>query len=144
MTMVRTLASALTLLVVAAPIPADARRLPEPTVASFLAKHNRLSHSKKEMQPAFVFHEARLVLNQIYTAGGKAVLLNQRALKEGRAPLFCSPYKGGALGLNIEELHAFFETIPADRRSQSLNDGIIGFARSKYPCPAAPAASPGR
>ena len=107
------------------------------TIATFLATHARLSHSKDEITLGGADFYAHSLLSSIYGSGAKAMAANETASKSGHA-MFCMPAGQTGFALNIEELHAFFDTIPADQRGMSIDDGMLRFIEHKFPCAATP------
>jgi hypothetical protein len=102
-------------------------------VATFLATHARLSHSKSEMNVGGADFYAGALLRSIGEGGSKAVRANDLARRQGH-PLFCPPAGSKGFGLNIEELHAFFDTIPVEQRGMTMDDAMLRFAEHKFPC----------
>jgi hypothetical protein len=111
---------------------------PPMSVAVFLATHNRVSHSTREMALPYVVATSKLLLSAIQRSGAYAFRMNDAARRQGRSPLFCVPSGEKRLPITVEELHAFLETIPANSRHIPLNDAFLMFARAKFPCPVRP------
>jgi hypothetical protein len=107
------------------------------TVATFLATHARLSHSHDELNVGGADYYAGTLLRTIYDSGSKAVRANDAARNSGH-PLFCLHPGPDGFPLHIEELHAFLDTIPPERRGMSMDDAMLRFAEHKFPCTTTP------
>ena len=123
----------LILTVILASLSQTALARPPMTVATFLATHDRLSHSKDELNVSGADFYASALLRSIYDGGAKALVANQAATKAGH-PLFCLPAGQQQFELHIEELHMFFDTIPQEQRGMSMDDAMLRFAEHKFPC----------
>ena len=111
--------------------PVEAR--PPMTVANFIATHARLSHSKDEINIGGADFYAGLLLKSIYGVGYKAMRATEEAKKQCH-PLFCLPQGSKGFGLNIEELHSFFDTIPPEQRGMFTDEAMLLFVEHKFPC----------
>ena len=130
----RTLIFGLSMIFMLAATSAPGKNSPPLSVAAFLATHDRLSHSKKEMEIGYVTWAARLLIVTVQEAGRDAMARNAASLKAGTGPLFCPNRGPEGFIVGIEHLHAYLETVPIERRNMSMNAAMLGFAKWKYPC----------
>ena len=99
------------------------------SVADFMAKVNAL----KAKGPMALFSSDIGVLKAEGMAAGQSIRNDQEAaLAAGRPPVTCVP-KGSKVSSN--ELLAYFGKIPpAQQRSMSVKQGMLGLLRQKWPC----------
>jgi hypothetical protein len=98
------------------------------TVREFLVIAERLPRNAS----AVLRPDGRRLVNEVSGAVNRIKAEQAAAQRAGRVPAHCIPARG--TGITPQDLMARFESLPADRRDQTVTEAIRRWMAERHPC----------